>query len=71
MYMFYDYVFVLYCTANPAFGCKNPINDDDDDDDDARLENYTKVISNRAPLRTLFGDLPQTPHRLVGEFTYF
>jgi len=34
VYMFYDYLFVLYCTAIQPFGCKNSINDDDDDDDD-------------------------------------
>jgi len=28
MYMFYDYLSVLYCTANQPFdGCRNPIND--------------------------------------------
>jgi len=27
--MFYDNLFVLYCTANPSFCCKNPANVDD------------------------------------------
>jgi len=30
MYVFCDYLFVLYLTANPAFGYKNPINNDDE-----------------------------------------
>jgi len=66
MYMFYDYLFVLYCTADQPFGTKNPIYDDDDDDDDLfaflfAINNQTRGQSNLAKAAL---NAPHTLHAL-------